>query len=326
VSSHLVKVVVTTYNRREWAACAIESVLAQTHSDIHIVIVDDASSDGTAELARAYAAKRPETITAITKVENRGIADSICLGLEASPDAPFVAFLNDDDHWHPSKLERQLSLFDRDPSLGLVFCEAEVSDAQLMRTGELFSDLFGRFASGDLEELLHRNCACASTILLTREVAAIAAGSMLRRSHVWDYYLMMLAAGYSKIAMVEEPLAVYRETDTGLHVQEVRMVRDMTLARQRLFVRHPDLAERVGGMRMARRKLALRELDMAIMHLRRRQWANYGWHSLRLTRQRSIRPTLWLPVHTLITLAHRGTPDMPHNSAIRGRRSPPASG
>lgn len=301
----MVKVVVTTYNRRTWTAEAIDSVLAQSHSQVHVVVVDDASTDGTAELAHAYAADQPRKITVIAKPENRGVADSVRIGLQASLDAPFVAFLNDDDQWYPSKLERQLELFARDPSLGLVFSEADVVDEQLRPTGESFSDLFGRFSSGSFEEALRANHAHASTLLLRQEIAALAARSMPRRSHVWDYYLVLVAAGYSAIGMVDEPLAIYRVGLAGLHAERARMSRDTTLARRELFARHPSLSRRLGGPKATRRELALRELDLAILHLRHREWVEYGWHSVALTRQRSLRPIFWLPIHTAKTLARK---------------------
>src|SRR6476659_8299605 len=96
-TSPLVKVVITTYNRRSWAADAIDSALAQTHRPIRVVIVDDASIDGTAQLARSYQEQHPDKVTAICKPENRGLADSIATGLRAESGADFVAILTDDD-------------------------------------------------------------------------------------------------------------------------------------------------------------------------------------------------------------------------------------
>jgi glycosyltransferase involved in cell wall biosynthesis len=110
----LIKVVVTTYNRRDWTAAAIDSVLAQTYSNLHIVIVDDASTDGSAELAHEYAAAHQGRFTVVAKRSNRGVADSIRLGIEAGPESDYVAFLNDDDLWRRDKVERQIELFKRD--------------------------------------------------------------------------------------------------------------------------------------------------------------------------------------------------------------------
>lgn len=303
--SQLVKVVVTTHNRGFWAADAIDSVLAQTHRPLHVVIVDDASSDGTAELARSYAVAEPDRVTAIVKHTNRGLADSILRGLAAAPDAPYVAILNDDDQWLPTKLERQLEAFEHDPSLGLVFSDAEIFDEDGRRTGELFSNVYGRFDSADFDDVLRGNRACASTLLLSRKVAAIAADSLPDPSLVTDYYVMLIAAGYSTVAMVDEPLALYRVTRTAMHTQADRMWRDTTLARQEVFARHPWLVARVGGPEASRRRIALLALDLAVRQLESGQWHEYGWHSLALLRQRSPRPTVWLLIHTVRVLGRR---------------------
>jgi glycosyltransferase involved in cell wall biosynthesis len=305
----LVKVVITTHNRRKWAARAIESVLAQTHPAIYVVIVDDASGDGTAELAQSYAAAEPDRVTVIRKSQNRGLADSIRLGLQAEPDAPYVAILNDDDQWHPQKLTRQLELFERNSALGLVCCEAQIFDEDDHLTGELFSDLFGKSDRLDFEELLSGNCACASTLLFTRDLAAIARASIPEPSMVTDYYLMLLAAGYFRVGSVAEPLALYRTSTKSMHTDTEGMWRDTTRARMELFARHPQLVERVGGPRAARRRVALSALYVAIYRLRHRAWREYAWQSWAVLRQRSVRPTIWLVIHTLralpALLAHR---------------------
>jgi glycosyltransferase involved in cell wall biosynthesis len=103
-------------------------VLAQTHDRFHVVIVDDASSDGSDELARAYAAADPERVTAIVKPANLGLAHSLVVGIGSGPVAPFAAFINDDDCWHSRKLERQLESFERNPGASLVFTDAELID------------------------------------------------------------------------------------------------------------------------------------------------------------------------------------------------------
>ena len=99
VRDELVKVVITTYNRRDWLIQALESVLAQTHAAVHIVVVDDGSTDGTVERLREYEATYPGKFTIVAKVSNRGVADSIRIGLEVGPSAQYVGFLNDDDLW-----------------------------------------------------------------------------------------------------------------------------------------------------------------------------------------------------------------------------------
>lgn len=295
----LVKVVVTTYNRRLWAAGAIDSALAQTHKRIHLVIVDDGSTDGTAELVRGYHERNPGKVSAICKPKNRGLADSLIQGLRAPPDAEFVAILNDDDVWLPTKLERQLEWFDAHPELALVYSDAEVINEEGRPTGELFSDLFGKLDGSDVfADLFRANHACASTPLLRREIVALAVDTLPDPSIVSDYYLMLLAAGYGNVDFIEEPLALYRDVAAGMHRADHRMWRDTTHARRELFARHPTVVQRAGGGPASRRMTALQTIHVAMLKLKERAWREYLWHSGVILTQRSPRAFSALLLHT----------------------------
>ena len=103
-------VVVPTYERADRVAGAVESALAQTVTDLEVLVVNDGSTDGTGaeidSLADEY-----DRVTALHNDENRGISHTRNRGLEAAR-GEFVCQLDDDDRWRPEKLERQLDLMD----------------------------------------------------------------------------------------------------------------------------------------------------------------------------------------------------------------------
>lgn len=100
-----VTVVMPTYNGERYVAEAIASVLAQTHTALDLVVVDDGSTDSTREVVRSVADSR----TRLIEQENGGVAAARNRGLcEASGDV--VAFLDQDDVWLPEKLAKQLPL------------------------------------------------------------------------------------------------------------------------------------------------------------------------------------------------------------------------
>jgi len=301
----MVKVLVTTYNRRDWAEAAIKSALAQTYSNLHVVIVDDGSTDGTGDLVRAFAVQHPERVTAIVKSENRGITDSIRVGLTAEPEAPFVAFLNDDDLWYPDKLERQMEAFSGAQQPSLVYAEADIMDIANDRTGEVFSQIWGHFDSGSFRESLGGNHVCASTIVITGELARIVVRTLRGTlGGNWDYAVVMLAAGYGSITKVDEPLALYRVARTGISNRKTESWRGVTRAREAVIGYNPQLQMLLGGPRAARRVLALRAVDDAIWHLRSRRWLEYGWQALAAVRLRSPRAVVVLAIYTASTLVH----------------------
>lgn len=104
-----VSVVIPTHNRCHLLPRAIGSVLTQSHPDLELLVVDDASTDGTPELVGSYLDSR---IQLVRLSENAGACAARNEGLRvARGDA--VAFLDSDDWWHPRKLEAQLDLVER---------------------------------------------------------------------------------------------------------------------------------------------------------------------------------------------------------------------
>ena len=106
-------------------------MLAQTCQDFEIIVVDDASTDGTAAAVAALADRR---ITLIRHERNRGGSAARNTGIRAGS-AAYVAFLDSDDEWMPTKLERQLEVFERSgdgwdsstPGAERVFADGSVS-------------------------------------------------------------------------------------------------------------------------------------------------------------------------------------------------------
>ncbi|HYC67396.1 glycosyltransferase family 2 protein [Brevundimonas sp.] len=114
----LVSVIIPTRNRAGMLPRAVGSVRAQTHRELEIIIVDDASTDDTPDVVAAMAAEDPRIRSLRNPEALQNAARNI--GMEAAR-GEVLAFLDDDDYWAPQKLERQL------PSLGaysLVGCLA----------------------------------------------------------------------------------------------------------------------------------------------------------------------------------------------------------
>ncbi|MBG30927.1 MAG: glycosyl transferase [Opitutae bacterium] len=104
-----VSVVVPTFNRREVLPRALDSILGQTFGAFELIVVDDGSTDGTAELVeRSY----PDIH--FLRQENRGVSAARNAGI-ATAQGEWIAFLDSDDAWLPEKLERQMQALEREP-------------------------------------------------------------------------------------------------------------------------------------------------------------------------------------------------------------------
>lgn len=112
-----VSVVIPVYNSREVIGATIESVLAQTWKDYEIIVVDDGSTDGSAEVVQQFR----EKVTSIRQ-DNRGVAQARNRGIEESH-GEYIALLDHDDLWHPTKLEKQVACLDEHKDVGMVITD-----------------------------------------------------------------------------------------------------------------------------------------------------------------------------------------------------------
>ena len=114
----LVTVVVPTYNRAKVLGRAIQSVLAQTHREFELLVVDDGSVDGTKQVVQQVSDPR---IIYIKHEKNLGKITAVNLGIRVAR-GEYISFLDSDDEWLPVMLEKQLAVFQQnDDSLGLVY-------------------------------------------------------------------------------------------------------------------------------------------------------------------------------------------------------------
>jgi glycosyltransferase involved in cell wall biosynthesis len=115
-----VSIIIPSYNYARYLPEAVESVLAQTHADWELLIVDDGSTDASARIARDHAV-RDDRIRCLHHADERrhGIAATLLLGLQQARH-DIAAFLEADDAWEPEALARRLELM-REPGTALVF-------------------------------------------------------------------------------------------------------------------------------------------------------------------------------------------------------------
>ncbi|MDD9936587.1 MAG: glycosyltransferase [Myxococcales bacterium] len=127
-AEHLdVDVILPTYNGVEWMGEAIESVLRQSYPHWRMVIVDDASSDDTVQLARSLCEQHPEKLSLITHTDNRRAAARRMEAI-AGCSAPLIAFLDQDDRWMPDKLARQVERVQAQPTVHAVHTDVTHMD------------------------------------------------------------------------------------------------------------------------------------------------------------------------------------------------------
>lgn len=194
-----VSVVVPTYNRADTLPRTIRSVLKQTVKNLELLIVDDGSTDNTAEIVGDLSDER---LRYIQLPQNRGGNYARNQGIEAAR-AEFVAFLDSDDAWIPEKLNKQLSLAQHAPKAAAVYCQyyehQESSDQLITNPAPYEGEVF--------ERLLEGWCPALSTFMIRRDALQAIHGfdEELPSFQDYDLFLRLAQASY-QFAAVQTPL------------------------------------------------------------------------------------------------------------------------
>lgn len=207
----LVSTVIPTYNRRGELPRAIDSALAQSWPDQEILVVDDGSTDGTAQM---LADRYGNRVRCIIK-PNGGVSSARNLGMREAK-GEFIALLDSDDEWLPGKLEKQVALLRANPALGMALCDVQRVDAAHRPT-----DVLRRREAiprdGDaLLTLLRMPSLAPASVLMRRTVFESIGGfdEGLRTAEDIDFHLRV--AEKFGIGVVEEPLVLAMRGHEGL--------------------------------------------------------------------------------------------------------------
>ncbi|NDA62509.1 MAG: glycosyltransferase family 2 protein [Chitinophagia bacterium] len=208
-SQPLISVVMATYNGKNFLAEQIDSLLAQTYSNIEIVICDDASTDGTSLLLAQYAAKYSH-IRVYHNKENIGFIRNFERAISLSSGS-LVALCDQDDYWYPEKLSIQFK------SLGnadLVYCDSQICDKNLVSSKQTISTI--------------SNCLSYNSCLQQAVFCRIYGNTMLFKKSMLqgglpfptmiphDWWIAYLASCKAGIVFCNRVLVKYRQHDQNL--------------------------------------------------------------------------------------------------------------
>jgi glycosyltransferase involved in cell wall biosynthesis len=197
-----VSIIIPTYDRPQFLARAIESAL-NAGTDVEVIVVDDASVDGTAEVCRSF-----KNIKYIRLVHNQGVAGARNVGIFASS-ADFIAFLDDDDLRFPASLDPQVEALMANKAAGFVCAPMLMADQNGNLTGEVSSPQAGGDVFWDLLELnfpvmplsavIRKKC-LSSVGLLRNDLAGI---------DDWDIFVRI--AELYPVIVLRQPVSIYRQ-------------------------------------------------------------------------------------------------------------------
>lgn len=163
---NLVSIIIPAYNAEKFLGEALDSVLKQTYADWEAIVVDDGSTDGTAEIAKNYSLK--DRRIKYVYQENRRMAAARNKGISIAK-GEYVAFLDADNIFWPNKLEAQVWFLESHPNCGISY--ARIRHFYNGRPGVLYENKNEEPIRGDaLRSLLWRNSINVLSVLIRKEL------------------------------------------------------------------------------------------------------------------------------------------------------------
>ncbi|MEP7154199.1 MAG: glycosyltransferase family 2 protein [Betaproteobacteria bacterium] len=275
-----VTVLLSTFNGEDFLQAQLDSLYAQTHAPARILVRDDGSSDGTAEiLEKARAAGRIEILAS---GPNLGAARSFLelLRLAVADSAGYIAFCDQDDIWSPDKIARAVAVLSSSTvEAPVMYCSRlALVDADLNPLG--LTPLPGKTGFGNA---LVENIAVGCTIMLNRAASELVATNLPARVLIHDWWCYAVVSCFGSVLYDEQPTIQYRQHGSnafgadaagshawarklrrfsgrgpGLHWQSDQAITFLETFRDRMPVAPRRLVEKFTGARSAfRQRLSL---------------------------------------------------------------------
>jgi len=206
----LVSVVIPSYNNEATIVTAINSVFAQSYKDVEVIIVNDGSTDSTDELLREYCSTSGygSNITYLA-IANAGPSNARNIGM-FNAKGKYVAFLDADDCWANTKLEKQLNCFEAYPSAAMVGCA--------FGKKRIAADIAVKVIS--FKELLFSNYFSTPTVIIKKSVLEkLGVRFNVAQRYSEDYRVWLEIAYSYPVILLNEVLAKnqFEKADYGDH-------------------------------------------------------------------------------------------------------------
>jgi alpha-1,3-rhamnosyltransferase len=227
----LVSIIVPAYNHEKYVVECLQSLADQTYPEIEVLVFDDGSKDGTRAVIEAFLATTKRPIFKFVSKPNEGLCATLNAGIRNSR-GHFITIVASDDAWHPEKLERQVRCMEANPSVGLVFTDAQIvlgTELTTIKWSDYKRKLRSFFRNGIATpgiygHLMAYNFIPALTVMMRKSVLETVGGfdeNLLYED--LDMWLRFISQ--ADLAYIDEPLARYRMHDTNISNNNMFMLK-----------------------------------------------------------------------------------------------------
>ena len=231
-----VSIVIPAYNSMQHLSATLDSVFEQTYQDFEVIVINDGSVDDTEK----YVLSLKDPRLRLINQTNQGASAARNNGITHAR-GEYIAFLDDDDLWHPTKLEKQLRILEESPEVGLVYTWVEFINEQGQSTGKIFQEC----VEGNVwRELTAHNLVECGSVPLVRKSCFETCGmfDLNIGSFIEDWDMWLRIANKYSFGVVKEVLVYYRQRSTSSSKNWQEMSKGYALTIEKAFASvTPDL-------------------------------------------------------------------------------------
>ncbi len=212
-----VSVVIPTYQAKDDVKKAINSVLNQTFRNYEVIVIDDGSTDSTRQVLRSYGSR-----IRFFGEQHKGVSAARNRGIRASK-GEYIAFLDSDDTWLPSKLALQVEILDTHPEIGFIFCDVAFMANEKILNATVFKSRGKPYSGSIYKQVISKNFISTSAMIVRKKCFDRVGlfDELLQVSEDHDMWIRL--ARYFKADYVDKPLVVGRIRKKSLSRDEIRL-------------------------------------------------------------------------------------------------------
>jgi len=243
------------YNVEPYIGEAIRSALAQTYADFELIVVDDGSKDGTAEVVRPFLESDPRV--RMVQQSNHGLAAARNTALRAAR-GEFLALLDSDDLWDPAFLASQIAILQARPAVDIVTGNGWYLGGP--KHGQPTRPYPDRRADPDLASIIGDEWSVFIMSVFRRRVYTVVGpfDEAMRSNEDYDFWLRAAMAGCVFVRN-DQPLGYYRVRTDSLSASNVRMLRGILQVYSKL---RPRIEDRPGEIDVLQRQVTRFEAEL----------------------------------------------------------------
>lgn len=223
-----VTVVIPAYNAMTYLPETVNSVFEQSFTDLELLVINDGSTDRVDSWMSTLSNSKIRLISQ----ENQGLSGARNTGIREAK-GQYIAFLDADDLWEPTKLEKQVQCLDADVTIGVVYTWTRLIDEVGKPTGRIVAST----AEGNVwQQLLEKDVISNGSSAMVRRDCFEKVGDFDRAlSSAEDLDMWLRIATYYPFAVVKEPLTLYRHYSSSMSKNRQRMLQNLITVVEKTF-------------------------------------------------------------------------------------------